>query len=156
MADTETIARIRAICAQVADVRGRRLEDLTAASKSPALAWPRHEAAYVAHQMTGAAYGLIGQALGARDATTIMNSLQRVTARAAADEAYRDALIALLSAVSEPSSAAIARHLLVTSSGTVLPAQVLAVCSVLADPALSDAEARGAALAIFNQEVAHV
>lgn len=63
---------------EVARAYGLSLRQLIGPQRFQSVAWPRHVAVYLAHEMTGRSLGAIGRVAGGRDHSTICNSIQRV------------------------------------------------------------------------------
>lgn len=62
--------------------------DLTGQRRTKEIAWARFVAMHLARELTEASLATIGQALGGRDHTTVMNGIERVRARLATDPAF--------------------------------------------------------------------
>lgn len=77
--------------AQAAAVFGVEPAEITGVERAHKIARARHVAAWLLRQ-DGMSYPQIGRALGYRDHTTIMHSVEVVEAERAADAAVRDAL----------------------------------------------------------------
>jgi chromosomal replication initiator protein len=97
----ETIARLQqAACTQF----GLTSADLLSTSRARNLAWPRQLAMYLARELTGESLPSIGRLFGGRDHTTVLYACRRAHERLARDQAAREALAELRSAMETPGS----------------------------------------------------
>ena len=74
-------AEIRAIVALVACETGIRAEDIVSERRQRSYTRARHLAMWVARKATGASYPRIGNALGGRDHSSVINAMHRVEMR---------------------------------------------------------------------------
>lgn len=142
--------------ARVTDVRNR----------SSAIVWPRHELSYLLSVLGGLSYSDIGFHTGGRDASSVMNSVQRINQRRGDDPAYGRALGSLgeqvqahcLALASDaPQGPSLACRVMAgpeTSATDVeaLAINVLSAFAILGASGLTDAEARRAALGVLGRD----
>lgn len=132
------------VLACFADISAVPVAALRSPSKSRAISRHRQRAMWILRQMSGITMKEIGELLGARSAATIKEGVDRIDAMVAIDRRERqqlDAIAAFMTTLL--SSAAKASH----KPGEH---QVTAAVGILADQALSDADARLAALSILR------
>ncbi|EGJ20091.1 chromosomal replication initiator DnaA domain-containing protein [Cereibacter sphaeroides WS8N] len=106
------------------------------------IVWARHELTWLLREYARISLSKLGHLMGGRDGKTILNSLRRVTQRAAADTGYREQLWSLAAFV-----VAHAREGQPARSRDVV---ILMLRAVLASELLTDAEAREAARSILG------
>ena len=70
----------------VADQFSLSTEDLTSASRTARVAWPRQLAIHLARELTGASLKTIGDAFGGRNHATVLHACKRVSERLAEDD----------------------------------------------------------------------
>jgi chromosomal replication initiator protein len=70
----------------VADQFSLSTEDLTSASRTARVAWPRQMAIHLARELTGASLKTIGDAFGGRNHATVLHACKRVSERLAEDD----------------------------------------------------------------------
>lgn len=116
------------------------LHQLTDASKAPVVSRPRHDCMWLLRDLTAATSAQIGQLLGGRHQTTVDEAVAKVADRIAAEPEYRDRLRHLRSEIVA----------WVAAPATVGPYRITAARAVLEDEALTDADARVAALALLG------
>lgn len=145
---------IQAVC----EFHGVQLADLTGAGRAPQICWPRHELVYMLRGNAGLSLSEVGRLVGDRDAKTVQNSLNQVTRRIGEDLDYRAHVQRLnqfvLAFEDRPSGATAidrARRVISAPAAPLEHAQgcaiaLLAAASILSSPALTDGEARRAAL----------
>ncbi|WP_442771779.1 hypothetical protein [Paenirhodobacter enshiensis] len=153
------------IIAEVCARHGLRPTDLPAGVLRPELLWPRREAAYLLRLLSPMSLYHACRAVGARPSADILRDLvDPVTVRLSKDPEYRARLQSMVRAIIDAHRDAQgisvlegARRLMsldatspvagVRSCATTL----LAAASILANPDLSDAEARAAALQVIGK-----
>jgi len=81
---------IAAIQAAVAQASGLRVSDLRSSCKVRCIAHPRQLAMYLAHELTGKSYALIGYYFGGRDHSTVFWGCRQVEQRLRSDPFFRD------------------------------------------------------------------
>lgn len=136
---------------------------LLGTTRAEAVVWPRHVLTWLLRELTNLSWSRIGHVVGGRDQATVRNSVHKVEARRADDEAFAERLIRAHDFVVNYSpetrgGAAIerARKLIASSAAAQndevrdLAMSVLMAASMLASRELSDAEARHAALQIIG------
>lgn len=118
---------------------------LRSPSKSRAISHHRQRAMWMLRQMTGITMKEIGELLGGRSAATIKEGVDRIDAMVATDRSERQQLDAIAAFMTT----------LLSSAATVSPQpgehQITAAVGILEDQALSDADARLAALSILRK-----
>lgn len=87
------MSAISTIAAAVAERHGVSESDLLGTRRWRFCAWPRQEAYWAAHQITGKSLPSIGRGFGGRDHTTILHGIRAVEARLSLQE--RDELLAV-------------------------------------------------------------
>lgn len=146
-----------------------RRELIDSQSRTPVVAKPRQELMWLMRDLTALSYAGIGSCIGGRDFTTIVNGVQRVAARMAADPDYRARMeraraFILDSArvdqewaetgAPEDAALGLARRLLTAEDQSddvkTLATVLLTVGAVLRSRELPDAEARLAALTLIR------
>ena len=134
----------QAIVAAYLTLRETNAEDLIhGRSAARALSRARQELMWLLRDLTHLSPVAIGQLMGGRDEATVRHGIDRVSDLLAHDDSYRQQLLAVRRAILDHRpAAAMAPDLCLT-----------AVRSVLSNPALTDAEARKAALQLM--EAAH-
>lgn len=128
-----------------AHVSDTSVEDLMSERKTQPVTRRRHELMYVLRQLTSAPYSLIGRHLGARNMATVHAGVATIEAAMAADQMYGQHMAYLTRQVGHFAQATLP----VEAPPTAW--QLPAALSVLRDGALTDAEARKAALAFLQQ-----
>lgn len=116
------------------------LRELTDASKAREISRPRHDCMWLLRDLTAATSAQIGQLLGGRHQATVDEAVAKVADRIAAEPEYRARLRHLRSEIVA----------WVAGPATVGPYRVTAARAVLEDKALSDADARMAALVLLG------
>lgn len=114
------------------------IAELTGPAQTRGITRLRHEAAYLIRLMTTASLAQIGKMLGGRDQTTIDTAIDRVTARLAESQDYREYLGKLMGRIAMP------------ERGQATGETLIALRGVLADGTLTDHDARTAALRIVE------
>lgn len=109
-------------------------------SAARALSRARQELMWLLRDLTHLSPGAIGQHLGGRDEATVRHGIDRICDLLAEDESYRRQLLAVRRAILNGAP----------SHGMTPDLCLAAVRSVLSDLALSDAEARTAALQLME------
>ena len=120
------------------------LEALAGPEKTQPITRIRHEAMWILRQLTSQPFAAIGQHFGGRDYATVQVGVNNVADRMAADIDYRDRIVFLLTEIAN-------------ACGPVTPRADISLAAargILADPMLSDADARTAALHMLA-EVRH-
>lgn len=144
-------ARIDRIIMAYAEVTGTRVEDLKGSSQTAEISRHRHDLMYLIRRLhMSASYAEIGVHLGGRHWSSVQEAIKRVhgSAKEFADRAVR--LSKLESLIEDRLQGASAPPV------GQRDWQITAAASVLRDDALTDAEARKAALTFLQQlEVAH-
>ena len=92
-----SIAEVQAI---VAGHFKLTVEQLISASRTSAVAWPRHVAIHLARDLTGASLPAIGQAFGGRNHATVVHACKRVSERLKNDQHVVDEISELAALVS--------------------------------------------------------
>ena len=144
-----TIDRIIRAYAQLS---GAAVEDLVGRSQAARITALRHELMYLIRRIDPAAsFTLIGRFMGGRDMATVHEAIAKVEQRLQRELFYADQL------------EAVARQMIVladeearAAAPLAKPWQLLAATQILRDGAMTDAEARKAALSVLQQlEAAH-
>jgi chromosomal replication initiator protein len=76
------------------------VEQLTSASRTSAVSWPRQVAIHLARDLTGASLPAIGKAFGGRNHTTVIHACKRVSERLKNDQHTVDEIATLAAIVS--------------------------------------------------------
>jgi chromosomal replication initiator protein len=76
------------------------VEQLTSASRTSAVAWPRQVAIHLARDLTGASLPAIGAAFGGRNHATVLHACKRVSERLKSDQHVVDEIATLSALVS--------------------------------------------------------
>jgi chromosomal replication initiator protein len=90
---------VEQIQAAVAAHFGISQAELLSASRTGRVAWPRQLAMYLARELTGESLPSIGRQFGGRDHTTVMHACRRASARIDDDDAVREAVEKLRTAL---------------------------------------------------------
>ncbi|GEM_PF-4352834 len=116
------------------------LHELTADSKARPVSRPRHEVMWLLRDLTAAPAAQIGQLLGGRHQATVVEAVCKVADRIGAEPEYRARMRQLRGEIVA----------WVAAPATPGPYSIIAARAVLADAALSDADARKAAAALLG------
>jgi chromosomal replication initiator protein len=92
---------IAAIQAATCQHFGLSPQELVSFSRSPRVLWPRQVAIYLARELTDESLPAIGREFGGRDHTTVLHAWRRASERLAHEQAARD-LLATLSTALDP------------------------------------------------------
>ncbi len=117
------------------------LSDLTGRSQTAAISRRRQELMWCLRELTTATMGQIGAMLGGRTAATVDEGLDRIRHISSQFPSYVQDLAALRAAICKPEAA------LQTSSNDL---RVTMAMGLLSDPALTDQDARTAALILLR------
>lgn len=119
---------------------GTPLEDVCGPSQTREITRRRHELMWLLRTLTTSSLTQIGELLGGKDPKTVDHGIDRVTIRAAEEPGYRQLLADLRAAIATPAVAPV-----------LFPDMRLTMAqAVLADPTLSDCDARTAARVILG------
>jgi chromosomal replication initiator protein len=91
---------IAAVQAIVASHFGLSVEQLTSASRTSRVSWPRQVAIHLARDLTGASLPTLGKAFGGRNHTTVLHACKRVSERLKTDRQVVDEIAKLAELVS--------------------------------------------------------
>jgi chromosomal replication initiator protein len=94
---TPSIAAVQTIVASHFELS---VEQLTSASRTSRVSWPRQVAIHLARDLTGASLPTIGKAFGGRNHTTVLHACKRVSERLKTDQQAVDEITKLAQLVS--------------------------------------------------------
>lgn len=111
----------------------------------------RHEAMWILRQLTTMSFAAIGHMFGGRDLATVQAGVGNVADRMGRDSEYRDRMRFLLGEIAHPKLNFAPASPLAAISPPRGDIRLAAARGILADPALSDADARAAALHMLGE-----
>lgn len=122
---------------------GTPLAELQGMAQTRDISRRRQEAMWLLRQLSTASLGQIGTLLGGRSGPTVDEGIDRVSMRALNEPVYRQLLSDLRDAIAEPGAEGVA-------DGVADGLRLTMAIGLLADTALSDADARHAALVLLG------